>query len=95
MKTYKIVTMALFTIFFINTAQAECNFFVKWAMQAKWDKNKWLGEPLTDFTSLAKEKACFRHIKVVQFIVHRVVGLGKCMVPSEINGLHWDGKIVF
>ncbi|MBF0363649.1 MAG: hypothetical protein HQK49_21700 [Oligoflexia bacterium] len=55
-----IVATNAFIALGITASFADCNFFIKAAMQIKWDKNKWLGNATNDFTPLLKEEGCFR-----------------------------------
>ena len=46
-----------------RSARRKCNFFQKWAMQAKWHDNLWLGAPTSGWLWQRRGSGCLRHYR--------------------------------
>jgi len=92
MRVRKIITLLFLIQFPLFAAFADCNFFVKWAMQVKWEEKQFLGDPQNDFTPLSKESGCYRRYKYGNIYATSKIGAWEIhgSIKNKWGSLGWE-----
>jgi len=92
----KILLAILVVTFAQSVFAATCNPFIKSAIQIKWNKNKYLGNPTTDFKYLKKDEGCFRHYKKGSIYATNAGGAWviKGAIRSKWSHMGWENSFL-